>query len=123
MRQTPSSPLRFLAAAHAVMPWAFPGYHDESHAWLSFLDETNVRYYAELRDVSYLLFGGVRIYRRSRQQISRHSCYLPNQWPSQSNDTPTRRLSSYLEDLLPIVGGCVAVRERVRTTVVGAGFG
>ncbi|CAM9231934.1 unnamed protein product [Hapterophycus canaliculatus] len=50
VRQTSSSPLRFLAAAHAVMPWAFPGYHDESHAWLSFLDETNVRYYAELRD-------------------------------------------------------------------------
>ncbi|CAM9160482.1 unnamed protein product [Scytosiphon promiscuus] len=50
VRQTPSSPLRFLAAAHAVMPWAFPGLYDESHAWLSFLDETNVRYYAELRD-------------------------------------------------------------------------
>ncbi|CAM9446519.1 unnamed protein product [Ectocarpus fasciculatus] len=50
VRQTTSSPLRFLAAAHAVVPWAFPGYHDESHAWLKFIDETNVRYYAELRD-------------------------------------------------------------------------
>lgn len=52
VRQTPSSPLRFIAAAHAVMPWAFPGYHDESRAWLKFLDEKHVRYYAELRDVS-----------------------------------------------------------------------
>lgn len=52
MRRTPSAPLRFVAAAHAVTPWAFPGYHDESHAWLKFLDESHVRYYAELRDVS-----------------------------------------------------------------------
>eukprot|EP00752_Nemacystus_decipiens_P011193 g9947.t1 len=32
------------------MPWAFPGYHDESHAWLNFIDQSHVRYYAELRD-------------------------------------------------------------------------
>lgn len=51
VRLTPSSPLRFIAAAHAVMPWAFPGYHDESHAWLKFLDDSNVRHYVELRDV------------------------------------------------------------------------
>eukprot|EP00903_Cladosiphon_okamuranus_P005499 g5480.t1 len=50
VRRTPSAPLRFVAAAHAVMPWAFPGYHDESHAWLKFVDESHVRYYAELRD-------------------------------------------------------------------------
>lgn len=55
MRRTPAAPLRFVAAAHAVMPWAFPGYHDEAHAWLNFLDESHVRYYAELRDVRFLL--------------------------------------------------------------------
>lgn len=57
VRRTPSAPLRFVAAAHAVMPWAFPGYHDESHAWLNFIDESHVRYYAELRDVSVVTFG------------------------------------------------------------------
>ena len=56
VRRTPSSPLRFVAAAHAVMPWAFPGYHDESHAWLNFIDESHVQYYAELRDVSFFFF-------------------------------------------------------------------
>lgn len=51
VRLTPSSPLRFIAAGHAVVPWAFPGYFGESTAWLKFLDETHVRYYAEFREV------------------------------------------------------------------------
>lgn len=54
VRRTPESPLRFLAAGHAVLPWAFPGYFGESKAWLKFLNETNVRYYAELREVRFV---------------------------------------------------------------------
>lgn len=53
VRLTPESPLRFLAAGHAVLPWAFPGYFGESKAWLKFLNQTNVRYYAELREVRF----------------------------------------------------------------------
>ncbi|CBN78125.1 expressed unknown protein [Ectocarpus siliculosus] len=68
VRQTTSSPLRFLAAAHAVVPWAFPGYHDESHAWLKFIDETNVRYYAELRDP----FTGVVLAQHELVSLARH---------------------------------------------------
>lgn len=79
MRRTRSAPLRFVAAAHAVMPWAFPGYHDESHAWLTFIDESHVRYYAELRDVSvsFLLRNAV--------------CRAPPRWESRA-ETRNRQL-------------------------------
>lgn len=51
VRLTAEAPLRFLAAGHAVVPWSFPKYFKDSKGWLKFLNETNVRYYAELRDV------------------------------------------------------------------------
>ncbi len=102
MRQRSSSPLRFIAAAHAVMPWAFPGYHDESRAWLKFLDERHVRYYAELRDVSPLTNAVPRVAspRQTIPALETHGAVM-------------RTTSGSQRQLLPLYIVCSADRMKV----------
>ncbi|CAM9386081.1 unnamed protein product [Discosporangium mesarthrocarpum] len=57
--------LRFLAPAHTVSPWAFKKVYPKP--WLSFVDETHVKYFMEIRDpkdgavlASYRLTGPVQ---------------------------------------------------------------
>lgn len=99
---TPSSPLRFIAAAHTVLPWAFPKLYPDSKAWLDFLNKTHVRYYAELREV--IRFGIKMCYSYSWFELRYHVVTHEKKPSTSCHDRCT---CFYVVRLGPTAGGYV----------------